>query len=343
MERTHRGRQATNPGRRSARARERRLPRGLLVALREAGVDVERVATRAGLDPRALNEFVRSDESGAFLREALAQVPPWFGLSAGAEVRPELWGVVGLAAMSSASFGAALARVARYKRLMSSDELLIDDRGDEVAVCFRLGNAAAPYARQQLDSELAFLVSLGRRLSGAPLQPLRIAIELSRPSYHERYRALFACPLAFEQPATELVFRARDLARPLLSADAELAEEFSARAARLMPAECTLAVAEQVRLALRGALRGEVPSLAEIARRMHLSERTLQRQLRGNGTSFTRLVDEVRQELARRYLGGDELHAAEVSYLLGFAHPNSFFRAFKRWTGLTPEEYRESH
>ena len=98
--------------------------------------------------------------------------------------------------------------------------------------------------------------------------------------------------------------------------------------------------ADRARIAIRSALHGGVPGVAEVARRLQTSERTLQRRLAEQGTSFQRLVDEVRADMARRYLRHTAVELVEVSYLLGFTHPNSFFRAFKRWTGRTPESYR---
>lgn len=72
--------------------------------------------------------------------------------------------------------------------------------------------------------------------------------------------------------------------------------------------------------------------------KLGLSTRTLQRRLKEEGTSFQRTLDEVRTELARHYLKNSSMSGAEISFLLGFEDPNSFFRAFQRWTGKTPRE-----
>ncbi|HWO08502.1 MAG TPA: helix-turn-helix transcriptional regulator, partial [Polyangiaceae bacterium] len=80
---------------------------------------------------------------------------------------------------------------------------------------------------------------------------------------------------------------------------------------------------------------------ALIARRLGLGERTLQRRLRDEGTSFAALLDEARAELARSYLGDSKLAIFEVAYLLGYSEPSAFNRAFRRWTGKSPREYRE--
>jgi AraC-like DNA-binding protein len=89
-------------------------------------------------------------------------------------------------------------------------------------------------------------------------------------------------------------------------------------------------------------LRGSQPAIAAVARQIGTSARSLQRRLSAEGTCFNDLVDGVRHEMALRYLDDGRASLAEVSYLLGFAHPNAFFRAFKRWTGTTADSYRRA-
>ena len=96
---------------------------------------------------------------------------------------------------------------------------------------------------------------------------------------------------------------------------------------------------DQVRRALRPALSGDGGQLESIARRLGVTSRSLQRRLRDEGSSFHTLRDETRRSLADRYLG-EGLSLSEISFLLGFSEPSAFFRAFKRWTGLTPIEHR---
>jgi AraC-like DNA-binding protein len=82
------------------------------------------------------------------------------------------------------------------------------------------------------------------------------------------------------------------------------------------------------------------PSLERVAEHLGLSARTLQRKLQDLGTTHNELVDQIRHELATRYLAEKEMAICEVAYLLGFSEPSSFHRAFKRWTGTTPKDYR---
>ncbi|HMK72490.1 MAG TPA: helix-turn-helix transcriptional regulator, partial [Myxococcaceae bacterium] len=92
----------------------------------------------------------------------------------------------------------------------------------------------------------------------------------------------------------------------------------------------------------RGAAGKRQPSQASIAKLMGMSERTLQRRLSDEGTTFNKLLEEARRSVAIGYLADRNLAAYEVSFLLGYAEPATFFRAFKRWTGKTPQQYRAS-
>ena len=157
-----------------------------------------------------------------------------------------------------------------------------------------------------------------------------------------RHRAFFEAPVRFGAKHTELLFTPEVLAKPLATADADLlaillpaADEKRARHDAFPP------VTEQVRRALRAALSNDESQLEAVAKRLGLTGRSLQRRLRDEGTVFQTVRDGMRRELADRYLA-QELSFAEISFLLGFSEPSAFFRAFKRWTGLTPFERRAS-
>jgi len=136
------------------------------------------------------------------------------------------------------------------------------------------------------------------------------------------------------------VMPAAVLEAPLVSSDPELlqiltraAEELAKRA----PVPPTLAA--QVGRVLAESLRSGEATIGHVAKRFGMTERSLQRRLKDEGVSFNTVREDVRKQLARRYLD-DKLAIAEISFLLGFSEPSAFFRAFKRWTGMTPLEAR---
>lgn len=156
------------------------------------------------------------------------------------------------------------------------------------------------------------------------------------------YRAFFECEVRFGAPYTEMIFEHGVLDAKLPSGDekllAILVPVASAQRERAAPPAL---LTDQVRRALRSALSSDDAQLDTVARRLGMTGRSLQRRLKDEGTVFQALRDELRRELADHYLG-QRLSFAEISFLLGFSEPSAFFRAFKRWTGLTPLERRET-
>jgi AraC-like DNA-binding protein len=100
---------------------------------------------------------------------------------------------------------------------------------------------------------------------------------------------------------------------------------------------------ELVRRAIQDRLAGQRPSMDMISEALHMSSRTLQRRLQESGSTFQRVLDEARHQMARYYLSNSVLELTETSYLLGFEDPNSFGRAFRTWEGVPPSDWRESH
>jgi AraC-like DNA-binding protein len=134
------------------------------------------------------------------------------------------------------------------------------------------------------------------------------------------------------------------LERPVVKADPALSHLIERHAEALLAAlpPPTQTAADRVRRILSSALRDGDATLAGAARKLKMSERSLQRRLADEGVTFDALLDEIRRDLALRYLADAKIAVAEVAYLLGYSEPSPFHRAFKRWTGRTPSEMRRS-
>ena len=318
------------------------LPRNLLDAMQAAGLDTAALALKLGLAPEQLETRLSFDAVDRFGCAAWTAIgDPAFGLKAGGQKRPERFGVVGFAAMTSPTFGVALARMVRYIRLVWGDPHELQRQGSEITVRL-LGGPERPYSQGKLDYELASLLTFGRLFTGEALRPLWIAVRGPAPAYAAHYTELFDCPVRFNQSHHSICFAERDTERRLISANAAVAGQFEHCAELGLSQLHEVDLASRVRAALRGMLRGDEPTLAAVASELHLSIRTLQRRLGEAELSFRELLDEARHELALQHLRSGLASLMEISYLLGFADPNSFFRAFKRWTGTTPDGYRSA-
>ncbi|MEO7335824.1 MAG: AraC family transcriptional regulator [Caldimonas sp.] len=317
------------------------LPRNLLDSISEAGVDLVALTATLGLRVEQLENGLGRIDVDRFLCAAWSAVDdPAFGLRAGSVVRPERFGVSGLAAMSSPTFLEALRRKGRYNRLIWGDAFDVEERGDQVIVTMITEDESRPYGAAKIDMELAALLAFGRRFTGAQIAPLSLALRQRKPAYSERYLAVFGVVPHFGEETNALAFTRVDADLPLISANSLVNGGIVGVAeSALMKLDLPRTVT-QVRAELGKAMHGEEPALRDIARRLCVSERTLQRRLSSEGASFSGLVDDLRREVAQHRLRGGHANVGELAFLLGFADTNSFYRAFRRWTGTTPEMFK---
>ena len=158
----------------------------------------------------------------------------------------------------------------------------------------------------------------------------------------ERY---FGCPVVCGATRNALVFRSSDAELPFITRNAELldmlAPQFELELQQRTGQEDSFV--ELVRGAIQQKLTGHRPGIDDIAQDLRLSPRTLQRRLQELGSTYQRVLDEARQEMARYYLRNSVLELAEAAYLLGYEDANSFARAFRGWEGMPPKHWREAN
>jgi AraC-like DNA-binding protein len=180
---------------------------------------------------------------------------------------------------------------------------------------------------------------------GAPDQG-RVTVLLAHPApadITEYTRTFVGAKLSFAAPFYGFEFDAQLLDAPLRSADANLHDLMRRHAERvLQELPQALPITRRVKGLIAEELSDGHPGCAHIAQRLQMSPRTLERRLELEGTTFTHLLEEVREGLALRYVGDQELPLSQVATLLGFSQTTAFHRAFRRWTGQTPLQYRRS-
>ena len=243
------------------------------------------------------------------------------------------------AALCSPNFLTAAQRISRYKRLMSPQRMRVSVERDGVSVTKEWIEASPEPPASLVAMELVFLVQLARTATREEIRPQRV--ETPRPPQPaEAYERYFGVPV--RKGEQHLIrFSHRDASRPFLTANESMWNTFEPELRRrLADLDSTASMAERVRSALLEALPSGRVTMDGTAARLAMSKRTLQRRLRAEGTSFNDVLKNTREELARHYLTRTQLTAAEISFLLGFQEPNSFFRAFHEWTGQTPERLR---
>jgi AraC-like DNA-binding protein len=323
-----------------------RVSGSIFQKLEEVGVSAAAVLRRAGLpqayskEPRVL---LKTEELFALWR-AIGEVSanPAIGIQLGSETRTERFHPVGLAALSSENFGAAMDQMARYKQLTCPEEIVQKKGREEWRIQFRWLLADEVEPAVLIECCFAWVLSTGRLGTGTRLSPLRL--ELVQPRAHgktlERH---FGCPVDYGTSRNAIIFRASDAERPFVTRNAELlgmlAPQFEEE---LKERDGDENFVERVCVAIQQKLTGRRPTIEDIADALHVSSRTLQRRLQDEGSSFQRVLEDARHQLARHYLNNSVLELNEAAYLLGYEDSNSFVRAFRTWEGVPPARWRES-
>jgi len=243
--------------------------------------------------------------------------------------------------MSSPHLLGVLERLNRYVAIVSDAASLAVEEDDEgYRMILELFGGGQPVPRQRFEFDLITILSFCRWVTNRDLRPLAFELRFPPPADLRPYQEAFKCPLRFNASANALLFARADVSSPLPTAHPLLAEVHERLASEHLQRLDHAQMSSRVRGAMIRHLPHGEPRRTEIASALEMSGRTLQRHLEGEGTTFERLLDDTRRELAQQYLGQSDVSLADATYLLGFRSQSSFFRACKRWFGTSPRHYR---
>ena len=301
--------------------------------------------SRAQLADPALRVSYR--QASCFVRRALGALDvPDAGLRIGRKGTIGGFGLLGLAMMTSRTLGEAMfAGIAHHKVCGCLLDLGFEPLGErEVALVARplFGDVELqPFFCEEL---FASCLTIARELVGPDLRPLRIELAYPAPAYAAHYASVFDCEARFGAAQNRLLIDTRWLAHPLPGYNPLTAKQALALCAQQLtpdggePHQEIVAAVERL---LRSRLRQQ-PKLNEVARTLNLSERSLRRKLAESGRIFREIHDRVRAERALQLLQAGTLSVSEIGSEVGFSDPREFRRAFKRWTGMPPQNARRA-
>lgn len=314
----------------------------------EARVPIDDLLTRFQLpsDPRAWATTPLPMRVFRELSDALADRlrDPSLGLHAAISLERGSYGLVEFICRTERTLGAGFAQLIRYQRLIGNRiEYSVRLEGSEALIEHHVLGEPVASGRQGNEFTIAALLRLGQRLSGQSYAPSRVWFAHPKPTDVSALRAFFGIDrISFGERTNGMALDARVLELPILTADDSLnaiLEQQAERELALKPHVDDFV--GRVREHLRGSMKQGAINATRIAAALKMSPRTLQRRLDEEGTTFQALLDDVRQTLARAYLDeSEELKLGHVAFLLGYTDARSFVRAFKRWTGQSPEAYR---
>lgn len=314
----------------------------------ELQLEVDEVLTTLSITPELLNDnggFISGGQFQSLIAHLLdVSNDDLFGLHTAKFVQPYSYSVLGYITMNCETLGQAIEKIQPYEKLvgdMGTTELTHCEQTFKVSWHCQYPNPRV--RRHMTDNCLASWFTFARYLTNSELGPKAILLTRAQPNAQQdkEYRALFACPVYYQQSEDAIVFDANLLALPLDKGDQQLLPILESHAETIVTqlSEQSNIVAEVCSLIAKQLAMGKFKQ-ADIAEAMGLGYKTLQRRLKDQQTSFQTLLDQTRLHLAEQGLKQPKPDIDALSIQLGFTETRSFFRWFKKLTTLTPGEYK---
>jgi AraC-like DNA-binding protein len=332
---------------------QREFFRQLLSLLEEVGVSPEQLfceLRRRGVTASGAGaaEAVAAGSEAMVLLETAVDLSgdPCLAIRLGQQLGIASYGSFGFALMSCANLRESVQLLLRYGQVLFQPRWTVYEH--EGGLLLRANITVGSAARQQLVTELSFsnVSAVGRSLYGNQVEraeSVEIQLSYSRPAHSACYKRAFNVPVTFDCEHSQLFLPAHALDTPVKTANRSEHVVFQQQCEEMLrglnSVEKTTAAVRQ--LLIQSA--GDFLDIAQVAESLHVSERTLRRRLEAESTSFRATFEEIRDLLAREYLAKTELTVAEIAHLLDYAETVNFRRAFVRWNGVTPSEYRQRH
>ncbi|MGX5217520.1 AraC family transcriptional regulator [Pseudomonas segetis] len=321
--------------------------RALRKQLDALGLDSEQLCRQAGFEPGALDDpngrCPLSLTTRLWQLAVEASGDPALGLKTSQFVSPTTFHALGYALIASCSMREMFERTVRYYQVISDVmELELRECADCYEFCFRTAPGSQPPAPEALDAFAAIYVRSCRNRLGRDFAPLAVYLQRPEPEDSQPWHAVFRAPLVFAAAENILRFAKPAFEQQLDDGNPELAEHNEEALKRNLEQLQAPSWIRKVRARLEAQLPEGEPSAERIAQALHLSLRSLQRHLAEEGTSYEAVLAQTRQALALQYMREGNCSISEIAYLLGFSDVSSFSRAFKRWAGQTPSQYRET-
>jgi len=314
--------------------------------LESQNIDFVSLGRECGLDP-ALADNPRAtypvdQVAKAWTKASLLMDLPSIGLESANFYRATDLHALGYAFLASSSLRTALDRVIRYSAIINSYVFQIKEDKQGISLCSPpLLGLATPASAILEDSRFSLILALCRRASMEGLNPIAVAFVHPEPEDTAPYYGFFRCPVTFGANESRVSFSLQQAERPFTAANHDLALANDSVMTDFVRSLQMDNLVLKVKSTIIEELPSGEPAAETIAKSLYMSTRSLQRKLADEGTTYTKLLSDVRFRLAEKYLVDDSYSITEISYLLGFADTSVFSRAFKRWSGHPPGYFRK--
>lgn len=319
-----------------------------MVAAAGSGVGQPKLLRSVGLDPDAPADpktMVAATAYYKLLETIAADIDVTdLPLRTGASMRCDDYGALGLAFKAAPTLRGSFSRVARFALLWTSVvEYVLQSQDEGVWFCLLRSGPRRLGLRLSNEATLASATAISREVSSTgAFSPIEVHLIHPAPPVVAHHEAYFGCPVIFGSERDALLISKDTIDRPNKLGDEGITQYLLGHLEQeLAQASGTNSLKHTARVVIARTLSEGLPKMEDVARRLGMSVRSLHRRLAEDGLTFHTLTEDTRRELAEGLLRDEQYSIAEIAFLTGFSEQSSFTRAFKRWVGHTPANYRK--
>jgi AraC-like DNA-binding protein len=311
------------------------------------GIDPGPLFARHGIDRGQLSDpsaRLSQDAIDDVVRDVAALVPdPAFGLLAAECWHPGSLGALGHAWLASSTLHRGLERLQRYWQLLGQrTAITLREDPDGLAVVLRNPRSDPRIAAVTTDMDFSVLVDMCRMNAGSAFNPVQVRLIRPAPRDTAPYESFYGCPVIFGAPERAVVMPRSAIDTPLATANRQIAGLLDRVMAEDLARLDRSDVVARCRARLHRRLASGEVTATQVASDLAMSRRTLHRKLADAGTTWQQLVDATRRDMALRMIEDPRRAIGEITFELGFSQQSAFARAFRRWAGTSPTQYRDA-
>jgi AraC-like DNA-binding protein len=318
----------------------------MVYAFEAANLNVPELFESVGLDINALNDsrngFKQDDLTRLWHEASRVSGNPAIGLLMANSPVVSVFNTFSYGILASENIESALARLIRYQRIIGeamNSSLSEEPQGYRLNI--HVEGHQEPLAYQGFDGALAIMLTTIRWAAQMEVTPLEICLLQPEPADRSPYDEQFRCPLKFNQPHTSVLFSRDDYIRPSPIGNKTISRMHDGELDQSIKDLDESSLTDKVIKLFTSSLVNQEPHIEDLASQLNMSKRTFQRRLKEEGWTFVALVDHTRKNMAMDYVLQPQYSLQQISHLLGFTEHSNFYRAFKRWYGVTPRQYRD--
>lgn len=275
---------------------------------------------------------------------AQRQKDDFVGLKIGWQVHPRDMGPLGYTILNSPNVLTALQSFVRYLRVYARGcefDLQVEGQSAVFKYTYSITEPCAMERQQEAECTLAMVKRVVEVITSKELELEAVGFEHPRPDDTSKHKQIFEAPLYFSQEVNSLKFKASILQRETAHAEHRLFEVLEKHLAEVINTQVDEDdLVAKVGNAIAQSLSSGLPSIDSVAAMLFMTKRTLQRRLADEGVLYNEFADGIRRKLAIQYVKNTKMPLTEVAFLLGYSHISAFSRAFRRWMGQSPIEFR---